>query len=465
MSLRVARGLAPGQVLQRRSGGARVEVSGSAADDGAVHATIHRGSRPLPGWDRRRVGRASGGRFTAILAGLPPGGPYRVTLACGGQRVEVPDVFVGDLWLLAGQSNMEGCARLPGAAAPHPLVRCFTMGRRWEEARDPLHLRAESPDAVHGEQALDPAAAAHMRRRARGGGVGIAFARRMLERSGVPQGLIAIAHGGTSMAQWDPALAGRGGASLYGSLRLSLAAVGQPIAGVLWAQGESEALPRLARVYTRRMRRLVAALRRDLGQPRLPWLLVQAGRFIDIRHVTRDAWPDPESWNSVQEQQRLLPSLIPGCAIAASIDLTLDDCAHLDSASFALLAERLAEDAARLVLRDRRARPGPQPGTPSLHRATATAPACIVLPVRHAVGGLRSAGPLRGFALVDRAGREVPAIARADLDGDRVVLRLAIAPRRGLRLRYGLGLDPACTLRDGRGLALPACGPLPIRGL
>ena len=43
------------------------------------------------------------------------------------------------------------------------------------------------------------------------------IAKEMLRRTGVPQGLIACAHGGTSMAQWSPKLKRLGGDSLYGA--------------------------------------------------------------------------------------------------------------------------------------------------------------------------------------------------------------------------------------------------------
>ena len=458
--MRIVSGLQPGHVLQRRPGGANITVGGACADSGMVLASVRRNGRCLPGWRDRPVGRAADGEFTARLVGVPPGGPYEVALVCGKSRVVVPDVFVGDLWLMAGQSNMEGCAILPGPAEPHPLVRCFTMGRRWEQARDPLHLKAESPDEVHGGAGVPPAVAERLRRRARaGGGVGIAFARALLERTGVPQGLIATAHGGTSMTQWDPARAAKAGASLYGSLLLSVRAIGQPLAGVLWAQGESEALPELARVYTRRMRRLVAALRRDVGQPQLPWLLVQAGRFIDIRHTTGWAWPDPHSWNRVQEQQRRLPDLIPHSAVVGSIDLELDDCAHLDSASLGVLATRLAAEAARLVHGDRLAPPVIRPLQPRCRGA------CIELDFAHVVGGLRSAGPARGFALLTPGGTPLPAIHKVRVQGSRATIHLACALRRGTALCYGHGLDPVCTLSDARGMGMPVFGPLTIVGL
>ena len=459
--MRIVHGLLPGHVLQRQRGGGRATIRGLCRASGPVVAEVRpAGGRCLSGWSGRVVGRARGGSFAARLQGLPVGGPYRVTLRCGDAAVEVPDVFVGDLWLMAGQSNMEGYSNLPGSARPHPLIRCFTMARRWELAREPLHLQMESPDPVHGGQSLSPEAAARTRRRARkGGGVGLHFARLMFERTGVPQGLIATAHGGSSMQQWDPGLRARGGHSLYGSMLLSLRDVAQPLAGMLWYQGESEALPALAPVYTRQMRRLVAAVRRDVGQPDLPWLMVQIGRFIIGGYHDKNGWPDAASWHCIQEQQRRLPDLIGHCAVVPAIDLELEDLAHLASDANPILAGRLAEIAALLAHRDNRARP--PIAVQSVCFASAPGP-CLTVSFAHVAGALHSAGPVRGFMLVDADGRTFPAIRRVCVQGRRVILHLSTAEIAGMRLQYGDGFDPSCTLMDRRGMAVPVFGPLQI---
>src|SRR5579863_10087378 len=60
------------------------------------------------------------------LVGVPTGGPYEisVTLEAEGNAlvVEVAPVFVGDLWLLAGQSNMQGVGKLIDVTPPHNRV-------------------------------------------------------------------------------------------------------------------------------------------------------------------------------------------------------------------------------------------------------------------------------------------------------------------------------------------------------
>ena len=75
----------------------------------------------------KESGRAQGGRFEARIEGVPTGGPYTILLRVRDGAGIVRDegradhILVGDLWILAGQSNMEGCGILArGAVSPSP---------------------------------------------------------------------------------------------------------------------------------------------------------------------------------------------------------------------------------------------------------------------------------------------------------------------------------------------------------
>lgn len=456
--MRITHGLLSGHVLQRTPTGAKVHITGTVAVTGIVTATIT-AAKPkkgtvVRGWSTKAVGKAAGGAFTATLTGIPTGGPYTVTLAVGSRRVVVQQVFVGDLWLMAGQSNMEGVGNMADAPTPHPLVRNFAMDHHWELARDPLHHLPESPDSVHNGGVQQPQAdrAQAKRTRLKGVGVGVYFGVLMHERTGVPQGLIATAHGGTSMDQWDPAKQDQGGASLYYSMLSSMREVAQPVAGMLWYQGCSETNPATVAVYTERMQKLVAAVRKDLGQPKLPWLTVQIGRVVNENN-------NPLAWNQIQELQRLLPTVIPQLETVTAIDLELDDLIHVSGKAYALLAHRLALAAERLVLGDRRAVPAIQPISAKIIEDQ---PQGLAIEVRFAnvVGGLRSPGLPAGFSLVDRDHKTVNAIYKTTLDSDRAILHLNGDARSGLRVMYGWGCSPTCSVTDARGMGVPVFGPL-----
>lgn len=53
-------------------------------------------------------GQADGaGSWRITLPALPAGGPYTLTITAGSQTVCLDDVWLGEVWLAGGQSNME----------------------------------------------------------------------------------------------------------------------------------------------------------------------------------------------------------------------------------------------------------------------------------------------------------------------------------------------------------------------
>jgi len=53
-----------------------------------------------------RVQAAADGRFQVELPALAAGGPYELSVE-GSQHITLRDVWVGEVWLASGQSNME----------------------------------------------------------------------------------------------------------------------------------------------------------------------------------------------------------------------------------------------------------------------------------------------------------------------------------------------------------------------
>ncbi|MCE9616032.1 MAG: sialate O-acetylesterase [Lentisphaerae bacterium] len=457
----ITHGLQDGQVLQRQRGDvATVRVQGTCVSAGRVTASLAFRGRPVAGWSRRLVGRAARGRFKVRLAGIPVGGPYAISLGVCTETVTAVRIYVGDVWVLAGQSNMQGPGLITEAPAPHPLVHALYMDRRWAMAREPLHNFLDAVDPVHRALNLSPAD----RRYASAIGVGPAmtFGRDMVRRSGgVPQGLIATAQGASSMAMWDPAKKTLGGASLYGSFLRAVRHTGQPIAGILWYQGEADAIEGAtsAQRYTARMRRLIAAFRRDLGQPRLPVIMVQIGRHF---RSPADAAP----WNSIQEQQRRLPRRVPHLACVAAVDLEMGNFIHLSSAGEQRLGRRLARLADRLVYGNRREPPPPELASVAIV-PTAVSRVMdamrVVVTFRHVAGGLRAAGAPTGFSLVDANGHSHNVFQSTRLSGNRVILEATqkLDPATHA-LMYGYGRSPYVNITDARDLPLPVFGPIPL---
>lgn len=433
-------------------------ITGRVPERGIVEAKVSAGGKKtLRGWNWKRVGTAARGRWQARLAGLSVGGPYRVALrvqGAGGESGEivVDDVLVGDVWVLGGQSNMEGCGWREQALPSMPDVRAFYMTDEWDVARDPLHTLWCAVDPVHGG---NPAARRHPIPHQRGVGLGVAFAIEMRKRIGIPQGLIACAHGGTRMKQWDPALKKQGGRSFYGAMLRRVRKNGGRVAGVVWYQGESDANLTEAPEFTPRVIRMVRAMRRDFGDARLPIAMVQIGCVA--------SWSVESTpyWNSIQEQQRRLPSVLPRCTVVPAIDLALDDGIHIRGADQQRLGVRLA--GAMDVLR--RGRPAGLPPIEVKSIETVENPLSrwtdIIIRFANVAGRLQSDGRASGFFV--RGGEDTLAAFRTEVQGDRVIHHLCgTLTRAHAALYYGYGLMPYCNVRDGADRSVPVFGPFPL---
>ncbi len=467
-----------------------IALDGSVKDGKVLSATLMAGTGNA---------RTTFNQAESRLTGVPVGGPHRIVcqvkVGDAIENVTVGNVFVGDLWVLAGQSNMEGVGDLVDVTPPSQRVMLLGMDGRWAVAEEPLHWLLDSPDPVHSG---DPASRAQRsaqvhKQRSKGAGLGLSFGVAMADSTGVPVGLVACAHGGTSMEQWNPSKKGEGGNSLYGSMIRQVKEAGGKVAGVLWYQGESEALAagEAWKTYPRVFADFIGAVRSDFGQPELPFYFVQIGRFI--------VGADPKGWNAVQDAQRTLPERVPNTAVVSVIDLELDDLIHVGTQGLKRAGHRLA----RIALREQFGKLGAT--TPTLDRVARGPNNTLVLkfkgvnmspsaplgigpgqmmgmnagmsrgmngamhmgplsPSDPSSAGLRPEHHIAGFSIRKQDGTAIPLIFEAAVGKarDTVVLKLTSPVPAGTALWYGHGLDPQCNLTDGLDMAVPVFGPIDL---
>ncbi|MGI6494485.1 MAG: sialate O-acetylesterase [Kiritimatiellia bacterium] len=463
--MKLLEGLLDHGVLQRAANNLSAAVFRGECDPaarGAVLATVKSKGKILDGFRDKPVGKAAKGAFSGELEGLPAGGPYHVSLAIADapkERCAARDLLVGDLWIAAGQSNMQGCGWLRHPPKIDPLVRAFYMTDEWKPARDPIHDLWNAVDPVH---VLLNGGVPHPIPDPRWGtGPAVPFAMAMRKSTGVPQGIVACAHGGTSMEQWDPARAPEEGTGcLYGALLRRLRKNGGKVAGMIWYQGCSDANPAAAALFTQRNRALVKALRKDCRNPTLPVVMVQIARVVD------GADPDGEAaiaWESIREQQRLLPRRIRHLLVVPAIDLALEDNIHLCEADQHLLGWRIAQAMCSMTLGTKEAGPAPIE-----LRRLATEPdflgrLTILAEFDNVAGELTTGdgGPRPcGFELRGPVGH----VFDVRLDGARAILRTDLGGTcvDGVSVVYGKGCDPVCNIGDEAMRSLPAFGPIPI---
>ncbi len=203
------------------------------------------------------------------------------------------------------------------------------------------------------------------------------------------------------------------------------------------------------------MKRLVAALRRDTGCPRLPWVIVQIARVVSFGSAAE--------WNSIQEQQRRLSDVIANLDVVPAIDLPLDDLIHISGPGQWRLGKRLASTMATLT-GNRKAGPPPirfKSATVETDKRAGTAN--VRVEFDHVVGSLRAPGLPTGFQVTDNVN---DVVFRVDLHGQAAVLKTTVpaAEAAGRFLHYGKGCSPVCNITDAADRSLPVMGPISLGG-
>lgn len=253
------------------------------------------------------------------------------TLTVEGQnKIALQDVVLGDVWVCSGQSNMEWTLNLCNRpedmqSADFPLLRQFHVART--ESAEPRE------DVRSAWTVCTPATAGSFT------AVGFYFGRRILAETGVPIGLISSAWGGTPIEPWIPpaakdaipeALSTRINipfapcqwSVLYNGMISPL--IRSPIKGVLWYQGESNAIfePRrdVENSYLAKMQTLVASWRKAWGLGDFPFYYVQLATNEPPRPDPSGGIAKSVDWGKVSMAQRRALS-IPRTGMAVTIDL------------------------------------------------------------------------------------------------------------------------------------------------
>ena len=420
------------------------------------------------------------GRWTLFLPPSAAGGPHALTVSASN-TIRLDDVWTGDVWLAAGQSNMEWTLdRALGAAAEipqanQPQIRFLRATRKTSSF--PL-----TDVATDGWKVCSPETAPKV------SAVAWFFARHLREHHPVPIGLIDASWGGTPLAAFTPLPTIAGDPALLPALRhwsrmaeartttlldiekekreieaaaARARAAGQEppslrwrpdfeawapaaiynamvapvtpfaIRGVIWYQGESDASPERAPVYARLFSSMIRDWRRAWGVGEFPFLFVQLANWTA---GPGNAWPE------LRDAQRQALALA-NTGMAVTIDVGHPTDIHPRDKK--TVGTRLGLAARALAYGETLAYSGP------LFRQAAPEGTALRVFFDHAEGLATRGGPVVGFEVAGADGRYVPAEAR--IEGSTVVVSSAsvAAPRS---VRYGWADNPPVSLYNAAGL-------------
>jgi sialate O-acetylesterase len=420
-----------GMVLQREM---PVKVWGSAAPGEKVRVAI-------AGKNGTAVAGADG-RWLVELEPQKAGGPHEMRVG-GANELCLRDIFFGEVWLCAGQSNMQ-VALANASDGQREIGKLSKLDLRFFQV-DQKPSMQRAPD-VEGHWSACRAEDA-----ARLSAVGYFFINDLHSALKVPVGLIQAVVGGTPAETWtdaelmaaDPALspslqrAARQPKSKPGALFNGMIAPLAPLAlrGVIWYQGESNT--GFAQQYRLLFPLLIQSWRKAWAREDLPFLFVQLPGFgPPVKE------PGASSWAEIREvQAQTLALAATGMAVAIDVgDVSLHPPRKRE------IGERLARIARARVYGD----------TQVVDRGPSFAGLAIeggsaIVRFHHVEGGLEApkGGKPTGFAIAGQDQRFVWAEAR--IEGDKVIVESAAVPAP-VAVRYGWADNPACNLYNGEGL-------------
>lgn len=137
--------------------------------------------------------KAAKGKWQATLKTGEAGGPYKLEVINGNNKVSFQDVLIGDVWLAGGQSNMEFAlrrvkdARTEISLADYPQIRYYKVPRKFYPEQD---VSKASWNVCSPQTASEFSAIAYY------------FARNIHKELNIPIGIIQTPVGGTTAEAW-----------------------------------------------------------------------------------------------------------------------------------------------------------------------------------------------------------------------------------------------------------------------
>jgi sialate O-acetylesterase len=391
-------------------------------------------------------------RWKVVLDPMPVSNEARTLSATSvgpsATTLQFTGVLVGEVWILAGQSNMVVPLKIvtggpkDAQTADYPWLHVFTQAR-FEGASDkPAH------DVRNGAWSeCSPAVAREM------SGVGFYFATALHSQlPNTPIALIHTATGATFAECWmdtetlletpatsffrkwsEEALAQaptnpndksplgpmnyRRPSALFNGKIAPL----QPLAvrGVVWYQGEGNAKPEFREGYSQTLQRLIESWRRSFADPKLPFLIVQLPRWEPINPL--------DSWPTIRAAQAQVARQVPGVELAVMIDLGKVDNIHPPDK--APIGRRLASLAAAKVYGKNIPYSGP------VLKKAERQEQNVLLYFEFGQGLSFRGGEAKGFELAETDGKFAPAQAEILKDGTIRVFSVGIP--QPTAVRYG----------------------------
>jgi sialate O-acetylesterase len=463
-----------GMVLQQ---GRKVALWGTAADGEEVRVHLQ---------GKEASTQAKGGRWVVSVEGLEAGGPFEMTIR-GQNTLTFKNVYVGEVWVASGQSNMEWPVRASADAektvanSRNPKLRLFTV---------PKTVATAPRQNVQGTwQECGPDTVANF------SAVAYFFGRDLQKARNVPVGVIHTSWGGTPAEAWtsrqaltaEPSLKGmvdaldrsiadfpdaidRYVAALQGYKEAVVKARAEgkelpdapqaltvpgknpfapsglynamiapllpyAVRGAIWYQGESNA----GRAYQYRtlFPAMIRDWRRAWHEEDFPFLFVQLAPFMKI-----ESEPQESAWAELREAQLLTLKAVPKTGMAVITDV--GDERDIHPRWKEPVGARLALAARGIAYGEKLVYSGP------VYKSMKVEDGRAVVSFDHVGSGLvAKGGPPVGFTIAGEDRKFVK--AQAEIHDGQVIVHSPDVPRP-VAVRFGWANYPVVNLWNKEGL-------------
>lgn len=284
------------------------------------------------------------GRFCVTLPARPYGGPYEMKVTLDGDTVVLSDLYVGEVLLLSGQSNIEfrmnESKDYPELSEPCHMIRAFHPERVTRNR--PYHPEdgwkiCEADEVIANTSAI-------------GYEVGLALSKQL----GCAVGLIAAYQGASVIQSWMP----KGSVEaigfhftkeeLYhshfnyplwndpGQLYEAMLKPWIPysVSRAIWYQGESNASPAESAVYHKMLAEMIRIWREDFDDPTLPFTIIQIADYL--KNIAKGC-----GWRQIQDAQIKVQNETSYVKTVISRDVCENDDIHPPTKRY--LSERVAK--------------------------------------------------------------------------------------------------------------------------
>lgn len=292
-------------------------------------------------------GTVENDNWEIYLPFMTAGGPFELTLICDWGVKTIKDVYVGEVYMLSGQSNMEWKVEWSGevladlyaseAECKNDNIRLLSLATKFHE--QPTKT-LEQPPVWNG---------ANVSSIKNFSAVGYIFGKEMQKKLDCPVGLIVNAIGGTITESWmdeeayteyekicdtacDESLIWKKHSQSFNGVVYPLE--GYNIRGVCWYQGESN-IYGAEKNHDKALKALVSCFRRFFNNPQLTFSMAELARFVE----------DPVGYSIINEKITVVAR--EDKLVCNAINLDQGDWSDIHPKDKRTIATRLASETLR----------------------------------------------------------------------------------------------------------------------